>query len=172
MINSFNFLLCESVVISSLPLLKGIFTGYRILSEQFTFSPFEKYTTYFWPLWSQMKKMLSFKHYFLLLVCGFYLAAFKLFFCLLFSGWLWCIMVLISLNLSNLEFTKLHEPVGLWLSPIGRVFHLYFFDYFLRPILFLLSFWDSVTQILDFLLQSVLQVLNSLFIFFNLFSVI
>lgn len=27
--------------------------------------------------------------------------------------------VLISLNLSNLEFTQLHEPVGLWLSPIG-----------------------------------------------------
>ena len=43
MINSFNFLLCESVVISSLPLLKGIFTGYRILSEQFTFSTFEKH---------------------------------------------------------------------------------------------------------------------------------
>ena len=75
--------------------------------------------------------------------------------------------VLISLNLSNLEFTQLHEPVGLWLSPIGRVFHLYFFDYFLRPILFLLSFWDSVTQILDFLLQSVLQVLKSLFFFFQ-----
>ena len=37
--NSFNLLLCESVVISSLPLLKGIFTGYRILSEQFAFSP-------------------------------------------------------------------------------------------------------------------------------------
>ena len=78
---------------------------------------------------------------------------------------------MISLNVSYLEFTQLHEPVGLWLSPIERVFHLYFFDYFLRPILFLLSFWDSVTQTLDFLLQSVLQILKSLFIFFIYFVI-
>ena len=37
MINSFNFLLCESVLIFSLTLLKEIFIGYRILNEQFVF---------------------------------------------------------------------------------------------------------------------------------------
>lgn len=72
--------MCESVLIFSLTLLKEIFIGYRILSEQFVFFSTWKICHIFLALWFQMKKMLSFNHYSLLIVRGFCLAAFQIFF--------------------------------------------------------------------------------------------